>query len=182
MALTLILAGCASSGGAAGGPAQQTVRIVGPSGAASSITLTSTDDSHHKTLPYSADQVFRLIPNVLDSLGVQVTMLEPSKRVIGNPALKVRQRLKTTPLSRYIDCGTSTQVGENADNYDVSLSVIVEVRPGAANSAQVSLEMEAAARPMNFAQEYTQCRSRGRFESRFFEILNGRLAETTKGE
>lgn len=181
--LVLALTGCASSGTTGTTAATPTMRVVGGNGSASLVTLAAVDNSHSATLPFSADQVFRLIPNVLDSLGIPVTMLEPSKRSIGNPSLKVRGRLKTTPLSRYIDCGTSTQIGANADSYDVNLSVIADVRPGQATSAQVTLNLEAAARPVNFSQEYSQCRSRGLFESRFFEMLKARLAAAPpKGE
>lgn len=175
------LAGCASSGATGGSTAPQTVRVMG-AGATNTITLATTDASHSRTIAFSPDQVFRMIPSVLDSLGVPVTMLEPGKRSVGNPSLKVRQRLKTTPLSRYIDCGTSTQIGANADSYDVNLSVIADVRAGQGNSAEVTLNVEAAARPLNFAQDYAACRSRGLLESRFFETLNGRLAgATSKG-
>lgn len=168
------LAACASSGATGGSTAPQTVRVMGAGGA--TITLATTDASHSHTIAFSPDQVFRMIPSVLDSLGIPVTMLEPGKRSVGNPSLKVRQRLKTTPLSRYIDCGTSTQIGANADNYDVNLSIIADVRPGQGNSAEVTFNVEAAARPLNFAQDYAACRSRGLLESRFFETLNGRLA------
>ena len=173
--LGVVSAACVSGGGSSSAPppASQTV-LRGPGGS-TALSITGVEATNVQTIAAPADQVFRLIPSVLDSLGVPVNMLEPTKRSVGNPALKIRQRLKTTPLSRYIDCGTSTQVGANADNYDVSLSAIADVAAGAANSSTVTLTFEAVAKPVNFSQQYSQCTSRGLFETRFFEILKARL-------
>jgi hypothetical protein len=176
--LGLTLVGCASSGTSGAPPSTQSVRLPGSSGVTGGsgvLTMTGVDATNVQTLAFAPDQVFRLIPSVLDSLGIPVAMLEPSKRSVGNPAFKLRQRLKGTPLSRYIDCGSSTQVGANADNYDVSLSAIADVAPGAANSSRVTLTFEAVAKPVNFSQQYSQCNSRGLFESKFFDILKARL-------
>jgi hypothetical protein len=148
--------------------------LVGPGGSAA-LSVTGVDATNTRVVANPPDQVFRAIPGVLDSLGIPVAMLEPAKRSIGNPAFKIRQRLKGTPLSRLIDCGSSTQVGANADSYDVSLNVIADVAAGAANSSTVTLTFEAVAKPLNFSQQYSQCNSRGLFESRFFDILKAKL-------
>jgi hypothetical protein len=168
------LVGCASSSGSTSAPGPSQTVLRAPGGAAI-LSMTGVDATNIQTLAFAPDQVFRMLPTVLDSLGIPVTMLEPSKRSIGNPAFKTRQRLKGTSLSRFIDCGTSTQVGANADNYDVSLVVLVDVAAAAANSSRVTLTFEAVAKPVNFSQQYSQCNSRGAFEARFFEVLKGKL-------
>ncbi|HEY9228724.1 MAG TPA: hypothetical protein VIP11_18880 [Gemmatimonadaceae bacterium] len=173
--LGLTLAGCASGGGTPSVPPPSTRTVLLGAGATGGLSITGVDATNSQTIAFPVDQVFRIMPSVLDSLGVPVAMLEPTKRSIGNPALKIRQRLKGTPLSRYIDCGSSTQIGANADNYDVSLAVIADVAPGAANSSNVTLTFEAVAKPVNFSQQYSQCTSRGLFESRFFQILKAKL-------
>jgi hypothetical protein len=168
------LAGCASSGGSSSAPPPSTQTVLrGPGG--SVLSVTGVDATNAQTIAFAPDQVVRILPNVLDSLGIPVAMLEPSKRSIGNPAFKIRQRLKGTPLSRYIDCGSSTQVGANADTYDVSLVVIADVAAAAANSSRVTLTFEAVAKPVNFSQQYSQCNSRGSFETRFFDVLKAKL-------
>ena len=85
------------------------------------------------------DQVWRLLPGVLDSLGIPVNVLDAGKKTIGNSGFNMRGRLKSVPLSRYIDCGNSTGIGPNADSYQVNLEFVVEVQPadaGARRSAQ----------------------------------------------
>jgi len=173
--LGFALAGCGSSGGASSAPAPVSQTVLSAPGRSPGLSMTGVDATNVQTLAFAPDQIFRVLPNVLDSLGIPVAMLEPSKRSIGNPAFKIRQRLKGTSLSRYIDCGSSTQVGANADNYDVSLVVIADVAAAAANSSRVTLTFEAVAKPVNFSQQYSQCNSRGSFETRFFDVLKAKL-------
>jgi hypothetical protein len=170
--LFVSFAACASSGSSsAPPPAPQTVFV--PGGA--NLRISGSDESNVHTIPFSVDQVWRALPGVFDSLGVPLATIDPKTRVMGNPGFKLRGRLKNVPLSRYIDCGNSTQIGSNADNYDVSLTVLAETRPGESNGAKVIITFQALAKPANFSQEYSQCSSRGVFESRFVDILNARL-------
>src|SRR4051812_41608986 len=105
------LAACGSAGGASTAPSPVSQTVLRAPGGSPVLSMTGVDATNVQTLAFAPDQVFRVLPNVLDSLGIPVAMLEPSKRSIGNPAFKIRQRIKGTPLSRYIDCGSSTQVG-----------------------------------------------------------------------
>ena len=130
------------------------------------------------TLPYSVEQVWRVLPFVFDSLGIPISSMDPAKRTLGNEAFKVRARLKGTPLSRFIDCGTSTQIGPNADNYDVVLVLTAAVAKAAeAAEATVVTTFSAVAKPANFAQDYTPCNSKGLVESRFIDIVRTKLAK-----
>ena len=129
------------------------------------------------TVPYAPDKVWRALPAVYDSLGIPVSTLDPAKRVIGNEAFKVRGRLKSTPLSRYIDCGSSTQIGPNADSYDVVLTLVTNVRPAEGGATTVNNTFSAVARPANFSQDYSQCSSRSTMETRFLTVLNSVLGK-----
>lgn len=172
--LGVAVAGCASGGSSSAPPPSQQTILRGPGGS-SALSVTGVDPTNSQMIAFAPDAVFRIIPSVLDSLGVPVAMLEPAKRSVGNPAFKIRQRLKGTPLSRYIDCGTSTSVGANADSYDISLAVVADVAAGDAGSSRVTLTFEAIGRPVNFSQQYSPCNSRGFFETRFFDILKAKL-------
>jgi hypothetical protein len=117
---------------------------------------------------------------VFDSLGVPLATVDPKARTMGNTGFRLRGRLKNVPLSRFIDCGSSTQIGSNADNYDVSLTVLAEARPAESTSAKVIITFQAQAKPVNFSQEYSQCSSRGVFEKRFVDILQARLERSAR--
>jgi hypothetical protein len=171
------LAACASrtSGSSASPePAGQTVRIVGGNGT-NVVRVGAVDASHSSTLAFPPDKVWLLLPAVFDSLGVPATTIDPARRLIGNPTFKVRSRLKSVALSRYIDCGSGGQIGPNADSYDVVLSVSVEARPAADGATTVTTTVDAVGRPATYAQEYSQCRSTGLFEKRLLELLQARL-------
>lgn len=167
---------CASSGTAvpSGAPSSQSVGVVGPTG---TIAMGTTDrsESNVQTLPFTPDAVWRILPAIYDSLGIPVATLDPVKRTIGNAGYAVRRRLKTTPLSRFIDCG-QTQLGPNADDYDVRLSVISQVRPTEGGTT-VTTTVVASARPVNYAQEYSSCPSRGSLEQRIIDALRAHLAK-----
>lgn len=166
-------AACASSGSGSSSsppPAPQTVSAGG-----TSLRIYGNDESNIHTIPLPVDQVWRALPAVFDSLGVPVGTLDPKTHTMGNSGFKLRGRLKSVPLSRFIDCGSSTQIGSNADNYDVNLTVLAEARPAESGNTNVIITFQALAKPANFSQEYSQCSSRGVFETRFVDILNARL-------
>jgi hypothetical protein len=126
------------------------------------------------TLPFSTEQVWRTMPAVFEALGVPLTTIDPKKHAIGNEGFKIRQRLGTVPLSKYIECGT-TQIGPNADSYEVYITLMTEVQQGPPGAATISTTFEAAARPLNFAQEYSRCSSKGVLEPKIVEIATTKL-------
>ncbi len=174
--LIAVAAACATTpAGSTGAPQPQTVTVAG-----SNSTLRvdgGASATGMATLPYSVEQVWRVLPFVFDSLGIPIVSMDPAKRTLGNEAFKVRVRLKGTPLSRFIDCGTSTQIGPNADNYDVVMTLTAAVTPAEAGSATVVTTFSAVAKPANFAQDYAACNSKGLIESRFIDIVRAKLAK-----
>ena len=175
LSLVLAAAGCAgSTSGSAPAPASSIMRVSGPAGS-STVSLGGNDPSVVRKLPFSADKVWRALPAVFDSVGIPISMLEPTSRTMGNEAFKVRGRLKGVSLSRYIDCGNSTQIGPNADSYDVVLTMMVEVHSAEAGASSVRHTFTAVARPANFAQDYSQCSSKSTLEPRFMTLLTAAL-------
>ena len=87
---------------------------------------------------------------------------------------KVRVRLGRTPLSRYLECG-GTQIGSNADSYEVRLTVLAQVRAVASGGSSLATTFDAAAKPITFSQDYSRCSSKGLFESRLVELVTKQL-------
>ena len=170
-------AACASTpaGSTSAQPQPQTVTVAGTG---STMRVGGVADATGSaTLPYTVEQIWRVLPFVFDSLGIPVAAMDPARRSLGNESFRVRSRLKGTPLSRFIDCGTSTQIGPNADNYDVVLVLTASVRPAEPGSATVGTTFSAVAKPANFAQDYAPCNSKGLIESRFIDIVRAKLAK-----
>jgi len=163
---------CASSQSSApsSGVAQQTFSIAGDAGA---MTVTRTVTAQTTKLVGTVDAVWKELPTVLDSLGVKVTMIDPVQHLIGVEQMKIRVRLGTTPLSRYLDCG-QTQIGPNADSYEVLLTVRSNVTATPAGS-QLGTFVDAMARPISFRQNYSSCSTTGLLESRIADAVKKRL-------
>ena len=173
----LIAAGACggSTSSSAPAPASSILRVSGPGGNAN-IAMSGNDPSSVQKVPYALDKVWRALPAVFDSLGIPVANLDQAQHTLGNNAFKVRSRLKGVPLSRYLDCGNSTQIGPNADSYDVVLTMMAEVHPADAGASSVRQTVSAMARPATFSQDYSQCSSKGALETRFMALLNSALA------
>jgi len=169
----LVWVGACASGGATPSPTNGTIQqsVTMTSGGGGTGTITMTRDAESHLLTSSPDRVWAALPAVFDSLGIPATTVDKTNRVVGNSAFKVHGRLKGVPLSRYIDCGTSTQIGPNADSYDVVLSLVAQARPGEAGTTSLSIGLEAAGRPATFSQDYSRCPSKGALETRLVETL-----------
>ena len=135
---------------------------------------TTTTGPDVASLPFTIEQVWSALPMVMDSLNVPIAKVDPTQRVFGNESFKVRQRLGKTSLSRYFDCG-ATQIGPNADSYDVMMTVLVQLQPAGAAATTVSSTVQAMAKPVTFSQEYAPCSSKGELEARLLGFLKSQL-------
>jgi hypothetical protein len=172
----ITIAGCGSAPTSTTPPVTPTtVRVVGSGGPVTNVSVSATDLASATRFEFPVDRVWRTLPEVLDSLAIPVAHLDHNARVIGNMDLKIRGRLGRVPLRRYIDCG-STQGGPNADTYDVWMSITATAAPKAANATEVSVQLQAMARPVTFAGEYFKCATTREFENALFAILSRRLA------
>jgi hypothetical protein len=111
-----------------------------------------------------------------DSVGVPVTRVDEAQRLMGNEGFKIRQRLGGVYLSRYIDCG-QTQVGPNADSYEVFMVLLVQARPASAadEASQLVINFEASARPLSFSQGYSRCSTSAVLERKLLAAVLSRL-------
>lgn len=173
-----ILPACASSSSSSSTASEASVRpatqTIGSSSVGTvTVSATATADVSH--LPYSADAVWRILPSTYDSVGIPVTTLDHARKSIGNAGYKTRARLGKAPLSRYLDCG-NTQIGPNADSYDVFLSVITTVTAEGANGSALVTIVDAQSRPITYNQGYSRCSSKGGIEIRIADLVKARLS------
>ncbi|MGQ0814495.1 MAG: hypothetical protein ACT4O1_08510 [Gemmatimonadota bacterium] len=152
------------------------MRIVGGSGATTSISTVSSEIPSVATVKLPLDQVWQVLPSVFEAIPIKIEQLDQRTRVIGNPNLKLRGRLGKVQLSRYIDCG-SAQGGPSADSYDVLLSVVTQAQAADPASTTVSTIVQAVARPINFSGDYMRCSTTGGLEAHISKLLNERLAK-----
>lgn len=171
---SVLLSGCATSTGAL--PETGTRQTVQVSGVQGRLNIVSGNSASTSVIAEPMELVWRALPTALDSLGIVVTSVDASQFVMGADHSKVRQRLGKTPLSRYLDCG-QTQIGPNADSYDVTLTVMVQLQRGAAGTTAVTTSVDATAQPIAFRQAPSDCSTKGVLESRLVALLQARASK-----
>jgi len=165
-----VLCACASATPSSGAPERaQTLR--GVSGR--DLTMVPVTDASSHALTSSVDDVWLVLPGVYDSLALPKALIDNKTHTISNQGQKIRQRLGRTSLSRFIECGT-TQIGSNADSYEVFLTVTSRVS-AAGTGSTLSTTVEALARPLSFNQDYSRCTSKGLLETRIAEAVKAQL-------
>ncbi len=139
-----------------------------------SLKINQYTDASATPMPRPADAVYRVMHMVYDTLSIPKTWLDPKQFLISSQGFKVRARMGKTMLSKYIECG-KTQIGPNADSYDVFMTVTTKVVPNGTTESTLTTTVEAAARPLSFNQDYSRCTSTGGLERRIAEATLGFL-------
>ena len=174
-ALALQLAGCASSSGTVL-PATDSRRaptII--SGADGATTLIDTKrDLHAQTrmINVPANTAYRRALAAYDVMGLEANLMSARDFIVGRQGLVLRRRLGDTRLSAFINCGNSL-TGDNADSYEVTLTVITQVTPVDDGSSRLATRVDAGARPMGTSGNLVACSSTGRLEREMAERITG---------
>lgn len=154
--------------------APATMRVSTPAG---NLNIRVRTDEMRSTFIIAAapDRVWRALPAAFDSLGVPGGVVDAAARRFGTTGFRVRRRLGNAPVSRYFDCG-QTQIGQNADEYDVQLQVLATLSVGTAGTTDVEVLLDARARPVAFSQGYQSCSTRGTLDTRLIELLRAEVS------
>jgi hypothetical protein len=166
-----ILGACASSGGSTPAPDRETMRVSG----AGNLRMAALEQTSDAKISFPIGKVWHALPAAYEQLGIPITQADEATHTIANDGLKVRRVLGTTSLSKYIDCGT-TQIGENADSYEVYLTITNHIdEETTAGFSVLRTTLEAMARPIAFSRDYARCSSKGELEKRLVEAVKAQL-------
>jgi hypothetical protein len=172
--LSLIALSACASGGSTSRP-DETVRISGVTGTGN-LKITSNQYAHVSRISSPVDKVWLAMPGAFEALSIPISSVDTLTHAIANDGLKLRRVLGKTPLSRFIDCG-NTQIGENADSYDVHLTIQVQLKPDEGGNTKLETMFEAMAKPVSFSREYSRCSTRGVLEQRLAEAVKAQLPQ-----
>lgn len=139
----------------------------------SDVRMAANDANHTTQFSFPIDKVWKALPAAYDSIGLPLTVMDSRQHMIGNQGMKLRQKLGTVALSRYMDCG-SAQNTPSADTYDVFLKVVSVVHTTDKGSELVTT-MEAAAKPLTYAQEYSRCSPTGALQDKLATLVRSAL-------
>ena len=166
-----MLGGCASGNGGTATPDRETLRVTG----AGNLRMTAMEQTTDAKISFPIGKVWHALPAAYEQLGIPITQADEAMHTLANGGLKIRRELGKTSLSRYIDCGT-TQIGENADSYDVYLTITSHVDEEPASGLSIlRTTVEAMARPIAFSRDYSRCSSKGELEKRIGEAVKAQL-------
>jgi hypothetical protein len=170
---------CASSGSNPPPPpvtTTQQVRVGSGMGDGLSFNISGNTSTIEGSLPYAIDRVWSTLPAVYDSLGIPVSSSDPASRTLANTGMRIRRRLKNTPLTRYFDCG-NTQGGPSAETYELTVAVTTRLSSASPSTTTVATMIEASGRPVSFSGDPVNCVSKTNLERAIFEGVKARLAQ-----
>ena len=136
------------------------------------MSVTGENGTVAVTMGAPLQAVWRALPLAFDSTGVQLTLIDPKKHLMANEGFKVRQKLGKERLSTFFECGT-TQVGPNADSYELYVTVHTYLEPlkGDSTRTRMTVAVSGAAKPLQFSQDYSRCTSKTMLERRMLDVV-----------
>ncbi|MEP6733285.1 MAG: hypothetical protein ABJE10_21760 [bacterium] len=148
--------------------ALETTRIT----SGSQIALDNVNDEGRSKAVANASiaEVWRVLPSVLDSLGVKVATVNSTTYDIGNTGLDVRRQLGSTMVSKYFDCPAG-----GAMSLDLFVSVVVHLDPASPSTTNLLTRLAVKGKPISYSGGWVNCSSTGVLEQRIAEGVNARL-------
>lgn len=146
-----------------------TLSVVNPDGSApESIDLRHQPDVGQSTVSAPFTAVWTVLPGVFERLEIPVLEVDASAGLMGNQGYRAR-RVEGQRMSRWLDCGRGP-VRANADVYEVTLSVVVQVLAAPDDATTVRTTVDAYARDRSLSGSSIHCISWGALERRVAEL------------
>lgn len=158
----------------AAGADRQTVRVSAAGIGSGQLTIVPSGGPNVLKVAASIDRIWKALPAIYDSLAIPLSVNDARQRVIGNEGFKLRRRLGKIPLSKYLECGRS-QMEPNADEYEITLSVITRLAVIDSAQTKVTTTVEASARGLQFAGQGANCSTTGTLEIKLQALLKNAL-------
>lgn len=170
------LVGCAGGGPAptpSATPNLSTLIIAGTGDPRAPIDLRNDASVGQRLVIASLADVWAALPAVFAQLGIETTRVDSEEGVIGNPGFRAR-RVEGQRISRYLDCGRSFG-RDYADQYSVTLGIVVQLVPAANGGTIVRTVLDAYARDPGQSGPAVHCITRGLLERRIVELVAERV-------
>lgn len=123
------------------------------------------------TVDASPGETFAAAALVLENLGITADVRDSAGGMVGNLKLVRSRRLDRTPLSVFFDCG-STMTGLRADNYRITMPLLVMLDALGADRSTMRIALLASAQdPTGSSNQPVLCGSTGALESRMQKAI-----------
>lgn len=122
-------------------------------------------------------ETFAAAALVLANLGIKAEVRDSVGGMIGHLKLVRSRRLDRTPLSAYFDCG-STMTGLRADNYRITMPLLVMLDPLGADRTTMRIALIASAQdPTGSSNQPVLCCTTGALEIRIHKAVVEQVRE-----
>lgn len=166
----LLSLGCATSSGAPADVAPERVTVV-TAGLGSMDVRSTADAAGSYWADAPVDQVWAVLPQIYEELGVPLAMHDAVRKRIGNSSFRAR-RIGGKRLSQYLRCGGSGPTATpNADRYQVTMSLTTRLSDASEGGTAISTVVGATARPRDVGGSVVNCASTGRLEEQISEMV-----------
>jgi hypothetical protein len=158
------------------GPAN-TVRVAGShtTGVSNNaLRVSPSYDVAMDTIYAGVAPIWSALPAIYTALSIPLTTADNQALRVGNEGMKIRRRLGETSLVKLLDCGR-TQIGQNADSYEILMSVVTTLRRHDEGTTFIATAVEASGKPMQFGGSETRCRTTGELEKQISLALRARV-------
>jgi len=143
------------------------------SDASTTVELRHQADVGETTVPAAVTDVWAVLPAVFEQLEIDLTFVDAGAGALGNEGYRAR-RVEGERMSRWLDCGRDL-IQANADAYDVTLSVMVQLIVTPDGLTTVRTIVDAYARGRGVSGGSIHCVSWGALERRIPELVMDRL-------
>lgn len=157
------------------GPAN-TVRVAGSNATGVSnnaLRVSPSYDVAVDTIYAGVAPIWSALPAIYTALSIPLTTADNQSLRFGNEGMKIRRRLGETSLIKLLDCGR-TQIGQNADSYEILMSVVTTLRRHDENTTVIATAVEASGKPLQFGGSETRCRTKGELEKQIALAVRAR--------
>lgn len=122
-------------------------------------------DVVHDTLSGRPDDLFSLLPEVYNDLGVPISSVNAEAQALGALEVRARGDFAGDRVSRWLDCGTSI-TGDIADQREIYVTALtqVEALEEAPGVSGISVHVTGYSVPSGVSGNRTGCRATGRLE------------------
>lgn len=152
-------------------PTVSTQRIVTNSGGTLQMNAMNIDLDVKLFVTGTPDEAWAVLPAVFQELAIPLTLNDPRSKSIGNTGWRTRRSIGRVPAQRYLDCGSSGTL-ENAETYQLTLSIVTRVLPNPNGGSVVSTALSGTGRnPLTSSSADVRCASKGDLELRIRDMV-----------
>lgn len=119
----------------------------------------------------TVEEAWAVLAGVYQELGIPLSINDPVRKTLGNTGWRTRRAIGRVPAQRYLDCGSSGTL-ENAETYQLHLSIVTSILPNANGGSVVSTALSGTGKnPVTSSSAEVRCASKGDLELRIRDMV-----------